>query len=539
MKARRWLLGLTGFAARWILRIGLPIAGAATMLALFPYHATLQGAHFRIQGSILTDRNISANTTIGSWTFPHFDSLPIGLHISPVDVDLVKIADAASPDPTRYADGLRQDLHQQLGHIAAWLIGELLLGILIGLLVAAALNLAVRQLRSLPPRADELRHRGHQLMAAMTLVVIVAGVGVVSYRPTWPRESQLTGTLASLQLFPRQLSAYYNQHAKVLDVFSSVAAIQAGLQDRIAQTTVDPTAFRIMFISDMHLAGTYPLVAQYAKDFGVSLIVNTGDESEFGTKTEMTPAYLRQLRAVTAVTPMIWLAGNHDSPATIRVMRKVPGVTVLGTKDRAPDGSYRVMAQQLNAFGLTIAALPDPRVYGAPGVDGSDDSAVVSALERRTADDAVAGLSATSEFDIFASHEPVAVDEVMRDLPHRIRQADAGHFHSQNPEDKIQNGSRILLVEGSTGAGGLDNLNRGVPAPPIEFSIESVAANCQFTGVVRFQIVGSPPSSARAATSRGTPQVTAATRYFTPQQVDPGRTCGTNLGVTAPTGLTP
>ena len=48
----------------------------------------------------------------------------------------------------------------------------------------------------------------------------------------------------------------------------------------------------------------------------------------------------------------------------------------------------------------------------------------------------------------------------------------------------IQSGNTIDLVEGSTGAGGLDNINRGAARPPIEFSIESVASSCEFTRVI-------------------------------------------------------
>ncbi|HVX68704.1 MAG TPA: metallophosphoesterase [Mycobacteriales bacterium] len=528
---------VAAFIGRWALRISLPIMGAATMLSLFPYHATLQGAQFRVQGSILTDRNISANTTVGSWIFPHFNALPIGVHISPVDVDLVKIADAAAPNPKHYANGLRIDLHHQIGRIAVWLAGEVLVGIILGLAIAVAINLAIRHVRRQPLRPDELTHRLYQAMGVVATLIVVIGVGIVTYRPSWPRDSRLNGTLASLQLFPHQLNSYYNQHAKALDVFSAVAAIQAGLQERIAHTSVDPTAFRIMYISDMHLASTYPLVQQYAKDFDVSLIVNTGDESEFGTKAEMTPGYLDQLRAVTKVTPMIWLAGNHDSPATVKVMRSIPGVMVLGTKQRLPDGSYSVTAQQLAAYGLTIAALPDPRVYGAPGADGSNDTSVVAGLERSTADQAVKAVPETSSFDIFATHEPVAMTQLAHDLSGQIRQTNAGHLHAQNTAG-VQSGSRITLVEGSTGAGGLDNLNRGTPAPPIEFSIESVAANCQFTEVVRFQIRGAAPTTIGPA-SPGSPQVTAATRYFSPQQVSPDRHCGTELGITSPTPVSP
>jgi len=133
------------------------------------------------------------------------------------------------------------------------------------------------------------------------------------------KQSRVTGTLAALQLFPGQLSQYYTRQSKVFNVINAIAGIQSQLQQGIDEVDGLPTSYNIMFISDMHLASTYPLVAQYAANFDVKLIINTGDESEFGTAAEMTPAYLAQLRALTEKTPMIWLGGNHDSPVTINV----------------------------------------------------------------------------------------------------------------------------------------------------------------------------------------------------------------------------
>jgi hypothetical protein len=279
-----------------------------------------------------------------------------------------------------------------------------------------------------------------------------------------------------------------------------------------------------MFISDMHLASTYPLVAQYAANFDVALIVNTGDESEFGTRAEMTPAYLGQLRALTKTTPMIWLAGNHDSPETVNVMRSIPGVTVVGTKTNGVGGSIAVTAQQLSIYGLTIGAMPDPRVYGGSADYGSNDGAVVRRLEHAAVDDAVKGASPTEQFDIFATHEPVAADQLTKDLPGQIRQTNAGHLHAQNKDSKVQHDGRIDLVEGSTGAGGLDHINRDTTQPPVEFSIESVATNCQFTKIVRFQLVGPLPSTTNTTPSTGQ-QVTASTLYLNRQKLDDTRIC--------------
>lgn len=521
---------------RWLLRIVLPVAGAAAMLHLFPYQATAGGAHFRVQGSLIRRSGLSADTTFGSWQFPNVDGLPIGVHISPQNVDVVKMAAAATQNGQAYADQLRSDFERQVPAILLWLGGETLIGILIGLAAAAMVNLSVRYVRRQGPREREWQHRGRQLGAALAVVVVLVGYGVLTYNPRWPRESRATGTLAALQLFPGQLAQYYQNRSKFFDVIGAIAGIQSQLQQQIDQRDSVPDSFKIMFISDMHLAGTYPLIAQYASNFDVKLIVNTGDESEFGTAAEMTPSYVAQLRALTSKVPMIWLAGNHDSPATARIMGSIPGVIVLGGKTARGDGGFSVSAQQLTAFGLTVAAVPDPRVYGAGGAYGADVDSVTDPLEQQAVDAAVSGVPQSAHFDIFATHEPIAAKQLERDLPGQIRQLNSGHTHIQNKEGDVQSDDLINLVEGSTGAGGLDHIRKGLPAPPIAFSIESVATSCQFTKIVRFQLVGPPPTTGTVAPPSGQ-QVTASTTYLKPQQVAPERTCALTQGITPSRGV--
>lgn len=519
------------FLLRWALRIALPLAGASAMLHLFPYHAQAGGVHFHVQATLFTRSGLSADTTIGSWEFPDVNALPFGVHISPENVDVVHMAAAATHNGQAFVDQLRADLLEQVPLILAWLAGEALLGFLVGLAVAAAINLAVRHLRGLPRRRHEVRHRAGQLAAALGVLVVVAAVAGASYNPQWAKQSRLTGTLAALQLFPGQLQEYYQQQATAFDVVTGIAGIQAELQQRIEQSASPPTAFNIMFISDMHLATTYPLVREYVQNFDVKLIVNTGDESLFGTSAEMTPAYRKQIRELTKIAPMVWLAGNHDSPTTVRVMRSIPGVIVVGTKTVGQKEGYDVTAQRLEAYGLTIAGLPDPRVYGSAGPWGSNTPDVVDPLERKTASDAVAGLGSDAFFDIFATHEPAAAGQLVKDLPGQIRQLNAGHLHKQNAQSDIQHDGWINLVEGSTGAGGLKEIDPTVVPAPVEFTVESVAADCQFTKVVRFQVRGT--SADRATVPTRGQNVTASTLYLKPQQLrgDVARNCSVGQGI--------
>ncbi|SDY30526.1 hypothetical protein SAMN05661080_03022 [Modestobacter sp. DSM 44400] len=578
------------FLARWVLRLALPLLCAAAVLQAFPYHATVQGIPFEVQGTLLHRTTLSADTTLGSWEFPDFVGLPIGVHISPEDVDVLQLTKLAGGDMPGFVTRLQAGVTDLVPRIAGWLIGELLIGLAIGLAIAALINMSLRYLRGTPRRPRELRHRALQLGAAVLVTLAVAVYGAVSYNPHWARESRLTGTLAAAQLFPGQLSAYYSQQSKAFDVLGSVIGIQSALQAQIEDQAPE-TALQIMLISDMHLAANYPLVGQYAASYGVDLIVNTGDESEFGTREELTPAYLDALRTVTATTPMLWLAGNHGSPATVDVLRGIPGVTVLGTKTATGDG-YAVTAGVVDAYGLTIAGLSDPRVYGATGAYGADAPDVTDPLERAAVEDAVgqdsegddedttavttgpaepsltdpslseptlpdpqvadgtptgptsdtpAGPPGVGPVDLFATHEPVQAEALRDVLRGQVRQTVSGHGHSQNAADEIQDGTAIDLLEGSTGAGGLDNIVRGIERPPIEFSIESVGADCQFTRVVRFSITLEDMGSGATDAAPGdifSPQaygndVTASTVYFRPQDVADDRTCGTELGLGA------
>jgi predicted MPP superfamily phosphohydrolase len=543
-------------AVRWLLRLALPLICAAAMLQAFPYHATVQGVPFEVQGSMFTRPGLSADTTLGSWEFPEVSGVPFGVHVSPEDVDVLELTRLANGDLPAFVQRLQADFTDQLPRIAGWLVGELLLGLAIGLAVAAAINMSVRYLRGRPRRTHELRFRALEAGVAVVVTAVVAGYGVLSYNPDWVRDSRLTGTLAAAQLFPQQLSAYYTQQSKALDVLGSVVGIQAALQAQIEDDQTPETALRIMYVSDLHLAANWPLVGQYATNYDVDLIIDTGDESEFGTREELTPTYLDSIRAVTAVTPMLWIAGNHDSPATVEIMRTVTGVTVLGAKTATDDG-YQVTAGIVQAFGLRIAGLSDPRVYGAPGAYGADDHGVVDPLEQGAVQAAVgteppaedgdtssapsADATDTVPVDVFAVHDPVAATAVRDELPGLVRQTVSGHVHAQNGSADIQDhGTDIDLVEGSTGAGGLDNIVRGTKRPPVEFSIESVGADCQFTRVIRFSIAPSQDTAilTAGAASGDTPQaygddVTASTVYFRPQDVADGRSCGTQQGITA------
>jgi hypothetical protein len=159
---------------------------------------------------------------------------------------------------------------------------------------------------------------------------------------------------------------------------------------------------------------------------------------------------------------------------------------------------------------------------------------VTDPLQRDAMDAVATSAGPNTQFDIFATHEPVAAKELTKKLPKRIRQTNSGHTHEQNKTGDVQNGELINLVEGSTGAGGLDHING--KATPIEFSIESVALSCQFTKLLRFQ-VADPAMAANSDVNAPREDVTVSSVYLAPQKVAESRFCAVTFGIGSVTDL--
>ncbi len=231
---------------------------------------TVDGVPFRVQATLFTRSGISADTTLGNWESPHVSGLPVGVHVAPSNVDLLRVTRSASPDTTAYVSQLRSDFVARLPAVATWLLGEIVLGAICGVGVVIAVEMAVRYLRHGRRRRRELRIRLRQMSAVVSVFVLLGCYGGLTYNPGWAKQSRLTGMLAALQLFPAQLSRYYQHQSKAYDTLASIVGIQAALDSKISQDHVGDTAYNVMFISDVHLAAVYPLIASYAANFQIN-----------------------------------------------------------------------------------------------------------------------------------------------------------------------------------------------------------------------------------------------------------------------------
>ena len=499
-----------GFArAVCSLLAGLALASAA--ISLVPFRSTIAGVPVVVSASVTpSQRGFTVDSSAGSVQFRSVTDLPIGLHADPhIDLNTVR---AATTRAASFGDQAKADLKARLPamalHFCLLALVGLVVGALAGRLLFDGLSLLVSD--HVPAFGGRRRRLRDTATAVLGLAALAAGSCAValfvSYRPDWATRYSVTGLLADVAATPGQLAALDARDAAAADKIRAVLRLQDALTRPRSSATAPAAAYRILLISDVHRRNIYPYLQRYIDDNDVSLIINTGDETLVGDVRELTADYTASITSITARTPMIWVKGNHDSPAVARAMAALPGVTVLGD-------------QVVEADGLQIYGTPDPRTYGAAGDAGSDDPKVVTRVEGAAAAAALEHLDRSVYLDLLLAHEPVEADVLATTLGPAVHAQASGHLHHQNSEGDLQSSghSDIRLVEGSTGLGGL----LADAGDPMEFSILSVTVNCQFTRLARYALADPslPASDAFGQSS------SLLVHYFSRQQVAPDRRC--------------
>lgn len=510
-------------ALRLLVSLLLALGLASLAVLVLPYRTTVAGVHVVVTGSVQpSKRGLSVTSTLGGVEFRHVVAVPVGLHVEP-EVDLSAVR-AVTDAPEEFADRAQADVQRQLPALVLHFVLVVVAGLLAGALVGGLLvdGVAARFARPAPRPHDGSRAvlladtLLRSTSVALAVLLVVGVVAAATYQADWLRQYTVTGLLADVAATPDRLAALDARDSKAAERIRAVLRLQDTLTTPRAAGSVPDTAYSVLLISDVHRRNVYPYLAQYVQDDGVSLIIDTGDETLVGNAAELTPDYVASIAAVTARTPMLWVKGNHDSAEVAARMAAIPGVTVLDN-------------QVVKALGLQVYGTPDPRTYGAGGDAGSDDPAVVTRIETRAAADAVAGLRRSTYLDLLLAHEPVEADAISKTLGPTVRAQASGHVHQQNAEKDLQHGSHLRLVEGTTGLGGL----LADAGDPMSFSILSVAPDCQFTRIVRYQLAD-PALPAESATTRFGENSSYTVHYFDRQSMATNRSCSSTAGVSAP-----
>ncbi|MFD9207312.1 metallophosphoesterase [Streptomyces sioyaensis] len=365
--------------------------------------------------------------------------LELSSHYAPVrlDVDVDRLdpirSQALVDHPERFA-GLQDEVTRDVTHGALRLALHSCVAVASG---ATALSLAVHRR---PRRA--LAAGG----LALTLLAACAGTAYATWNPRSVLEPKFSGLLSSapsvvgnarsivseFHVYQKELARLVTNVTKLYDATSTLPAYQP-----------DPTTLRVLHVSDIHLnPGSWGIIASLVKQYRINVIVDTGDTMDHGSAAEN--HFLDPASSLGA--PYVWVRGNHDSRTTQRYLTHRKHVTVLDNGDVT------------RIAGVRIAGIGDPQFTPDRSVVAAGDPA------ERTAGGRLAGALRTQRLagtpvDIALAHNPVAATEADGLAPLAL----AGHLHHRE-NTTLPQGTR-LMVEGSTGGGGLRAVQNKKPAP--------------------------------------------------------------------------
>ncbi len=511
-------------AARFFASLLAALALAAIAVSVYPYRSTIANVDIVVSGSVTpAHRGITVDSSLGSLQFRDVTAVPIGLHVAPrIDLDAVR---EVTNGGANFTTQFRTELEHQVPAMILHFVGAAILGLVVGALIGDLIvDGAVSVLANTDPvRAGTRRHRlaatGSQVATStvVALLALSATIGL-TYRSDWWQRYAVTGLLADIAATPDKLAALDARDAGAADKVRAVLRLQDALTQPATSQNTPPTAYNVMFISDVHRRDIYNYLPEYIDSNDVRLVVNTGDETLVGNAAELTDTYVASIRKITETTPMIWIKGNHDSAGVAARMASIPGVTVLDQ-------------EVVKAMGLQIYGVGDPRPYGAGGDAGSDNVDTVTKIETAAATPAVQNRNRAPDLDLLLAHEPVMADAMATTLGPSIRATGSGHVHHQNDTADLQRSDRdyIRLVEGTTGLGGL----LADAGDPMEFSILSVGTNCQYTRIIRYQLADPAiPDLTRGETYGNNSAFDV--HYFQPQPIKDDRTCAADEGIGTP-----
>ncbi|MFE1175005.1 metallophosphoesterase [Streptomyces sp. NPDC058773] len=281
---------------------------------------------------------------------------------------------------------------------------------------------------------------------ALTLLTASAGTAYATWNPESVLEPKFSGLLTSapsvvgnarsivseFNVYQKELARLVTNVTKLYDATSTLPAYQP-----------DPTTIRVLHVSDVHLnPAAWRIIASLVKQYRINVIVDTGDTMDHGSAAEN--HFLDPASALGA--PYVWVRGNHDSRGTQKYLTGRRHVTVLD------HGKVTRIA------GVRIAGVGDPQFTPDRSVVAAGDPAERTA-GGRLADALRTQRLAGTPVDIALAHNPAAVTEADGLAPLAL----AGHVHHRE-NTLLPRGTR-LMVEGSTGGGGLRAVQNKKPEP--------------------------------------------------------------------------
>ncbi|MET7344250.1 metallophosphoesterase [Streptomyces sp. NPDC087866] len=198
----------------------------------------------------------------------------------------------------------------------------------------------------------------------------------------------------------------------------------------------DPATLRVLHVSDIHLnPAAWHIIGSLVEQYDIDVIIDSGDTMDHGAAVEN--SFLDPIADLGA--PYVWVRGNHDSAVTQKY---------LGDKKRFPNVHVLDQGRAVSVGGLRIAGIGDPQF--TPDRTGPEQAADVERVAGRTLAAALREQQRSgTPVDVAVAHEPEAAKETDGEVPLAL----AGHVHHR--QNEVLKGGTRLMIEGSTGGGGL------------------------------------------------------------------------------------
>jgi len=369
--------------------------------------------------------------------------------------------------------------------------------------------------------------RRQVVAATVTGLAIMGGTGLgiaESYQPDHLTSFTTTGLLGTVRRNAGLFGEVEARAQQATPYVRNLLALSQALQAKFVPEDLNqPTAARLLLVSDIHGANQYPVMKQIVGDEQIDAVIDSGDLLNFGSITEAEAAGIFNAIQDLGV-PYVFVRGNHDASsaddqALLQRMARIPNVVLLQPK---PD-EYT----QATVNGISIAGFNDPRFFG-------DDNKHNAAEQKPSAEAFNRTFKNRDRPDVVVSHEPAAV-RLVESAGILVN----GHLHKDELEDnRIGVGT---FTGGGTVSHFVEDSEKRDPGSeggelagqPYAFDIAVFGERCAITSLTRYTyrnlIEGRPAYD----------DVTVVNGTTIGKPPGPDRTCNAERGMTKSTVTAP
>lgn len=293
---------------------------------------------------------------------------------------------------------------------------------------------------------------------ALALLAASGATAVATWNPNSVLEPKFSGLLASapsvvgdarsiateFDVYQQELARLVTNVAKLYDTASTLPAYEP-----------DPSTTRVLHVSDIHLnPAAWHIVRSLVEQYDIDVVIDSGDTMDHGTSAEN--GFLDPITDLGA--PYVWVRGNHDSVTTQEAVEKLADKSAREAGKKAGPRVYVLDSGiPVNVAGLRLSGWGDPQFTPDRSVVARGDGAEKEE-GRKLAATLRAQKDADTPVDIAVAHNPVLAQEADGLVPLAL----AGHTHNRRTE--ILGDDTRLMIQGSTGGGGLRAVEGDKPA---------------------------------------------------------------------------